>query len=276
MSADLHCHTKFSDGSVDIDELMDMAQKRGIKTLALTDHDTFAGVPRASLLGTRRGIRVIPGTEISTYDNQRGRKAHILCYMCDNLDRLEGILNQIGENRKKAGIAMLQKVMQNYPITSEMVLRRGKGSTSIYKQHIMHALMDAGYADSIYGELFQKLFNSKTGIAYENVEYPEVRDIIGKIHDAGGVAVLAHPAEYDSYDLLEELTQLGLDGVEVWHPRNRDGDEIRLFEFARRNGLVATGGTDFHGMYSSRFHPLGTYTTPSDQVQALLRKKGRR
>ncbi len=273
LSADLHCHTILSDGSVSIDELMDMAQKREIKTLAVTDHDTFAGVAHAVELGKRLGIQVISGMEISTFDYQRKRKAHILCYFYDNPECLKDVLKKIGENRKKAGLEMLRKVLRSYPITSEMVLKRADASTNLYKQHIMHALMDAGYTNSIYGELFQQLFHSKTGSAYASVDYPESRDIIELIHKAGGLAVLAHPAEYDSYDLMEELTQLGLDGVEVWHPRNREGDEVRLLEYTQRHGLIATGGTDFHGMYSSRFHPVGTFTTPDQQVRALLKRK---
>lgn len=273
MSADLHCHTKYSDGSVDVEELMVMAKKRGLHTIAVTDHDTFAGVSRAKILGKQLGIDVICSTEISTCDYQRGRKAHILCYLCDNPGQLGDVLKQIVENRNRAGALMLEKVLAGYPVSAEMVSRRAMGSTCLYKQHIMHALMDAGYADSIYGDLFRELFDSKSGKAYANVEYPEVREMIGRIHEAGGLAVLAHPAEYDSYDLLEELTELGLDGVEVWHPRNREGDEQRLREYAERHGLAATGGTDFHGMYSSRFNPVGTFTTSDEQLDALRKRK---
>ena len=140
---------------------------------------------------------------------------------------------------------MLQKVMRQYPITPDMVSRRAQGSTNIYKQHIMHALLDAGYTNEIFGDLFRSLFHPKEGSAYAPVEYPEVTEIVPKIHEAGGLAVLAHPAVYDSYDVMEELLPLGLDGVEVWHPRNHPDDPERLSGFCREHGLIMTGGNGF-------------------------------
>ena len=276
VAADLHCHTKMSDGSASIDEVVLMAKKLGLKTIAVTDHDTFAGATRACVYGRRQGIEVIHGAEISCIDSARGRKVHILCYLCQNPDRLEGVFKRTKERRQRAAALMLQKVMRQYPITPDMVSRRAQGSTNIYKQHIMHALLDAGYTNEIFGDLFRSLFHPKEGSAYAPVEYPEVTEIVPKIHEAGGLAVLAHPAEYDSYDLLEELSGMGLDGVEVSHPRNRSGDQERLSEFARTHGLVMTGGTDFHGMYSSKFHPVGTFTTSQEQVEALFYKKQKR
>ncbi len=273
MTADLHCHTKMSDGSTGIDELIYMAQKKGLSTISVTDHDTFAGATRAKIFGKRHNVEVISGAELSAYDYKRGRKAHILCYLCENTNRLEGLCKRTSESRKKAISIMLQKVMRMYPISAEMVARRAKGSTNIFKQHIMHALIDAGYTDSIYGSLFNKLFNPKYGLAYADAEYPDVFEVVDQVHEAGGVAVLAHPRVYDSFDLLEELIEYGLDGVEVWHSRNKDGDEELLEDIAQKNELVMTGGTDFHGMYSSVTSPIGKCTTPESELIALKKKK---
>ncbi len=274
MTADLHCHTKMSDGSVGIDELILLARRSGITTLAVTDHDTFAGSVRAKIFGDRRGVSVIPGVEFSTRDSSTGRKAHILCYLCDNTDRLEGLCKRTHDARHRAAEMMLRKVMQLYPIPAEMVMKRAQGSTNLYKQHIMHALIDAGYTNEFFGELFHKLFNSKDGLAYEPVAYPEVHDVIAQIHEAGGIAVLAHPGEYDSYGLLEQLARdHEISGVEVWHPRNRAGDEQKFRILAGEYGLVMTGGTDFHGIYTNRPIPLGTCSTPEDQLQALIGRK---
>ncbi|MDF1496010.1 PHP domain-containing protein [Caproiciproducens sp. CPB-2] len=274
MAADLHCHTKMSDGSVSIDEVVLLAKTHGIPTIAVTDHDTFAGSTRARIFGDRHGIKVISGVEFSTTDPATGRKAHILCYLCDNTDRLEGLCKRTGDSRRRASCIMLQKVMKLYPITAEMVLRRAQGSTNIYKQHIMHALIDAGYSNDFFGETYHKLFNSKTGLAYFPVHYPDVHDVIGQIHDAGGVAVLAHPGEYDSYDLLEQLAKdHEIEGVEVWHPRNKPGDEERFTAIAQEYGLVMTGGTDFHGMYTTVAMPIGTCVTPDSQLEALKKAK---
>lgn len=274
MAADLHCHTKMSDGSVGIDELILLAKARGISTISVTDHDTFAGATRAKIFGDRRGVEVIPGAEFSTMDPLTGRRAHILCYLCDRPERLEGLCKRIGDLRRRAANIMIQKVMRLYPIHPEIILRRAQGSTNVFKQHIMHALIDAGYTDEFYGSLYQKLFNRRTGLARSPIEYPDVHDVIRQVHEAGGVAVLAHPGEYDSYDLLDQLARDGeIDGVEVWHPRNNPGDEERFIQVAQQYGLIMTGGTDYHGMYTSEPHPIGTCTTPDDQLEALKKKK---
>lgn len=114
------------------------------------------------------------------------------------------------------------------------------GSTNIYKQHIMHALMDAGYADSIYGELYDKLFAPGTGAALIEAEYPDTREVLELIHSAGGIAVLAHPMVYHSEELLEELADNGLDGVEVWHPNHSQDETEQLRTFAEEKGLLMT------------------------------------
>lgn len=270
----MHCHTKMSDGSVGIDEVVLLAKKSGISTIAITDHDTFAGSTRGKIFGERHGLEVISGVEFSTLDPATGRKAHVLCYLCDSTDRLEGLCKRTGDSRRQAAAVMLQKVMRLYPITAEMVMRRAHGSTNIFKQHIMHALIDAGYADDFFGAVFQKLFNSKTGLAYCSVSYPDVHEVITQIHEAGGVAVLAHPGEYDSYDLLQQLAENHeIDGVEVWHPRNKPGDEEKFIAVANKYGLVMTGGTDFHGMYTTVKMPIGTCVTPDEHLEALKKRK---
>lgn len=270
MAADLHCHTKLSDGTLSIEELVLLAKARGLGAIAVTDHDTFAGTGRAVVFGKRKGIEVVPGAELSTLDAKTGRKAHILCYYCAHPDRLQGLCHRTAEARRHAAQRMLQKVERLYPISTEMVNRRAQGSTNIYKQHIMHALMDAGYTNEVFGSLFQMLFNAHNGLAYAPVEYPETRDVLRQVHEAGGVAVLAHPGVYDSYDLMEELAASHLiDGVEAFHPRNKPGDEERFRAVADKYGLLMTGGTDFHGAYSKAPHPLGTCTASDAQLAAL-------
>lgn len=272
MASDLHCHTKISDGSMGIEDLIVMAKRRGINTLSVTDHDTTAGATRAVIIGKRHGLNIIHGVEFSTADPQRDGKAHLLCYMCDTPDRLEGMCRQIGDRRKKAANDMVRRVMRYYPITPEMVVRCATGSTNFYKQHIMHALMDAGYADSIFGDTYKKLFG-KEGVARVEIEYPDVREVIDLIHSAGGVAVLAHPYLYKNEELLEELAEKGLDGVEVWHPSHSEEQVAALTDFATQKGLLMTGGSDFHGMYTRTTRALGSTSCPDEHVQALIRYK---
>ena len=270
MAADLHCHTKMSDGSVAIDELVLLAKRQKLPVISVTDHDTLAGSVRAKICGDRNGVEVIPGVEFSSIDPATGRRAHVLCYFYQYPDRLEGLCKRTADSRKQAASVMIQKVMRIYPVTAEMILRRAHGSTNVYKQHIVHALIDAGVTDEFFGSVFQKLFHPKTGLAYCPVDYPDVHEVIRLAHEAGGIVVLAHPGVYDSYDLLEQLAaDHEIEGVEVWHPRNHPGDEERLTAVARKYGLVMTGGTDFHGMYTKVTAPIGTCVTPDDQLEAL-------
>ncbi len=269
MAIDLHCHTKISDGSLGIEELLGIAKRRGLAAVSVTDHDSTAGATRAVVLGKRMGVRVIHGVEFSTVDGQRGNRAHLLCYGCEYPDRLEGLCRRVGESRRAAGLEMIRKVMRYYPITPDLVVKCSTGSNNIYKAHIMHALMDAGYTDSIYGELYQKLFGSD-GCARVPVTYPDVRDVLTAVHEAGGVAVLAHPHRYHNEALLEELLEQGLDGVEAWTHDQTPEQTEQLATLAKERGLVATGGSDFHGMYVRTVRPLGSVPVPDEQADALL------
>lgn len=276
MKCDLHCHTKLSDGSLGIEELISLAKRMGLKAVAITDHDTLAGANRAKIIGDRYDVRVIPGVEISCYDYKRKRKAHLLCYLCDKPDRLQSLFRKISLSRKKAANAMAKKIVDRYPVLPAQIVNRAKGSSNIFKQHIMHALMDIGVTTSIYGDLYNELFDPEKGVALVEPEYPDVFEVLVQVQDAGGIAVLAHPTYYDSYDLLGELVASGLDGVEVWHPCHDEFDVQRISEVAKKHGLLMTGGSDFHGMYNKKVLPLGSFYTPWENFEALLSYKSRR
>ena len=274
MSCDLHCHTKLSDGSVGIEELISLAKRRGLKAIAITDHDTFAGAIRGVNIGKRLGITVIPGAELSAIDPATGRKVHILCYNCEVAARLEGVCHRTLESRKKAATEMLRKVMRYYPLPPEMVVRAATGSAAVYKQHIMHALWEAGYADGIYGKVFRRLFNKENGMARAEVEYPDVREVLDLVHSAGGIAVLAHPYQYDSIDLMYDLVKEGrLDGVEAIHPSQTEEQQQTLCQFAAENGLLVTGGSDFHGMYGNGARAVGSMSVEDELADKLLSYK---
>lgn len=274
MACDLHCHSKISDGSLGIEEIISLAKRRGLTAISITDHDAVVGATRAMVVGKRQGIEVIHGVEFSAFDPSHNRKVHILGYLCDAPDRLEGLCRQIAVSRRAAATEMARKVLRYYPIVPDSITRCAAGSTCIFKQHIMHALIDAGYADGFYGDVYHKLFSPETGVAYVSPEYPNVREVIDLIHSAGGLAVLAHPYSYDSIDLMKELTADGvLDGVEVWHHRNDEQQTAELKSFAENNGLLMTGGSDFHGMYSNKARPLGSHSCPDNTVQLMKEYK---
>lgn len=278
MRADLHCHTTLSDGSLGIEEVIAQAKRNRIDCLAITDHDNLASVSRAVVLGQRYGIRVLPAVEISAVDPVRGRKVHILCYMPKKPDRLEGLCLRTCEARKQRGKSMAMKVLEQYPIALENIVKYAAGGKAIYKCHIMHALMDYGYTTELYGEVYESLFNAKTGLCAEEVRSetennPDVRFALELIHSAGGTAILAHPKVYDSFDLLEELAASGkIDGAEVYHESANEECEKRLEEITDKYGILRTGGSDFHGFYNHYAISLGYKFTPEESVRKILAK----
>lgn len=277
MGADLHCHTRLSDGSMGIDSLVILAKKQGIKTIAITDHDCLAANVRGKRIGEQHGITVLPGVELSSTDAQRGQRAHLICYLPDSPDRLEGLCRRNLLESKKISQYMILKTCIQYPVTPEFIIKCATGSTGVYKQHIMHALMESGLSDRIYGEMYTSLFSaqSETNVLRE-AKYPSPKEILEAIHDAGGIAVLAHPALYNNFDLLEELIPEGLDGVEVWHPSASEEDVARLQKIAKKNGLLMTGGSDFHGMYGTGNITIGSCQTPDANLDELLSYKTRK
>ena len=277
MGADLHCHTRLSDGSMGIDNLIVLAKKQGIQTIAITDHDCLAGNVRGMRIGEQHGIRVLPGVELSATDHARGTKAHILCYLPDSPDRLEGLCRRNLLESKKASQYMIVKTALQYPVTPEFIIKCAAGSTGVYKQHIAHALLESGLTERIYGDVYRELFSpeSEKNVLRE-ANYPEPKEIVEAIHDAGGIAVLAHPALYQNMELLDELIAEGLDGVEVWHPSADEETIETLRKIAKKNGLLMTGGSDFHGMYGVGSVSVGACLTPDENLELLLSYKARR
>lgn len=277
MKADLHCHTKLSDGTLGIDDIILLAKNSGVTTLAITDHDCLAGIVRAELIGKRHGINVIPGVEFSATDSKRGAKAHILCYLPDKPERLEGLCKSNSLLRKRASQMMVLKTAKKFPVTPEFITKCCQGSTNIYKQHIMQALMECGYTTTIFGDLYKMLFTKESRInVLMEATFPEPAEIIKAIHEAGGIAVLAHPGFYDNFELLEELIPEGLDGVEVWHPENTPEQQEQLIAVAKKHGLVMTGGSDFHGGFNMYPIRLGDYGPDEEHLNQLLNYKAKK
>jgi hypothetical protein len=280
MKADLHCHTTISDGSLGISDIIKQADRNDVRFLAITDHDSLASLSRAAVLGKRYNVNVIPAAEFSAFDEKSKRKVHILCYMPQKPDRLEGLCLRTSEGRMKLGKSMAVKVTEKYPITIDSILKYSSGSKAIYKCHIMHALMDYGYATELYGSVYKEIFDIKEGICAEDVKteadfYPDVHFVTNLIHAAGGFAVMAHPKVYDSIDLLEKMAKSGeIDGVEVWHSSADNDYRNELMSIADRYGIITTGGSDFHGFYNHYAVQIGSDSTPESSVLRLMNVRG--
>ena len=144
----------------------------------------------------------------------------------------------------------------------------------------MHALMEVGAADSFYGDVYKDLFTpeSENNILIQP-KYKSVEEVIEAIHLANGIAVLAHPMAYgnvqEATDVIGRFMQADLDGVEVWHPSADEKDSEALLQFAKKNKLLATGGSSFRGLYNKKLLSIGDYVTPDQQFKELMSFKAR-
>ncbi len=276
MKADLHCHTTISDGSLGISDIIRQADRDDVRCIAITDHDSLASLSRSSILGQRYNVTVVPAVEFSAFDQSRGKKVHILCYMPKKPDRLEGLCLRTSEGRMKLGKNLAMKVLEKYPITLESILRYSAGSKAIYKCHIMHALMDYGYTTELYGNVYDEIFDADEGLCAEQVQseadfYPDVRFVLTMIKAAGGISVIAHPKVFDSLDLIEELAKEKiLDGAEVYHSSADEKYRGEISDVCDRYGLIKTGGSDFHGFYNHYAIQIGSLTTPEDELRKII------
>ncbi|PTX65046.1 hypothetical protein C8P63_101270 [Melghirimyces profundicolus] len=273
---DLHVHTTASDGMFTPEAVVTMARKKGLRGLAITDHDTTAGVKEAKKRGEELGVEVIPGVEISTV--ARGQDIHVLGYYVNPSDVIfREKLKEQREARERRNEMLLKKLGElGISITMEEVRAKKKGrKTNIGRPHIAEVLVEKGVVGSM-NEAFDR-YLGKDGAAYVTTPRIHPEEAVRLIRDSGGVPVLAHPGLYDDDELVLRLAQNGLSGIEVDHPDHDDSMRSRYREMARRFGLLTTGGSDFHGeRHGSMYHaPLGTCTVDRETVRALARSVGK-
>ncbi len=271
ITCDLHVHTTCSDASRSVLQVMEYAQMIGLTHIAVTDHDTMKGVDLAQEIGREMGIRVIPGVEITTRDEETGRSVHMLCYLPKNREVLEHFLNQTLKKRREQKLKMAEKIQKLYPcLTPQLVEDYARDSASVHECHIMQPLCDMGYTNTAIGSLMESLISSK-GSCYVPSRYPSTEEAAKAVREAGGIAVVAHAQQFDSFGMIERYAERHLiHGVEVWHPRNDKTSRERLELLAETYGLLKTGGSDYHGQYARNPKPLGCCGCTEAEAEALL------
>ncbi len=270
MKGDLHIHTNISDGSYSTQKVLEMAKKNELTHIGITNHDTVKGLSEAIEMGKKLGIKVIPGIEISAYDFKNNRKVHILGYNFDlHGTNITKLCNPTLEARDENSKWQMKTLIENgYDIDIKSVEEKSKVSGVLYKQHIMQALVEKDYTTKIYSDLYRRLFKNN-GICARDIDYVDAKDAVRAIKDDGGLAVLAHPGQLNSYDLIPELVSNGLDGIEVNHISHSDKDVNKINEFSQIYGLFLTGGTDFHGIYGEEDIEIGQILSPSETLKLL-------
>lgn len=267
---DLHIHTHASDGHLSPAAVVRAAVSGKLDVIAVTDHDTVAGVAEALQAARGQPVTVVPGVELSTRHGDH--EIHILGYFVDPAaDSLRR--HQEGAGERRAGrmremVAKLQGLGVGVEF-DDVVRTAGPEAASLGRPHLARTLHSRGFTRSV-GEAFE-LYLRDGGTAFVRSEFPVVREAIETIRDAGGVAVWAHP-ELELFDReIRTFAGWGLNGIECYRP-STPPVEAQLFETAARQlGLFRTGGSDWHGPHRGR---LGDFAVRFDEVRELLESRG--
>ena len=278
---DLHVHSNASDGTDPPAEVIRRAEAAGLDVLALTDHDTQAGLAEASA-ALPDGLTLIPGMELSCQLD--GRSVHLLAYLFDQEDQaLRAETAQIRDDRTYRARAMVDRMRAlGADVTWEQVAEIA-GDAVVGRPHLARALAASG-AVATPADAFTADWIADGGRAFVDRYAPDLARAVGLVRAAGGVPVLAHPRS-PGYEIPDEvivrLADAGLGGIEVFHFDHDQSQRVRLAQLARSLNLIMTGGSDDHGAYqpsaSSRSvtpvghgDGLGSETTPPEEYERLL------
>ena len=244
---DLHVHTTASDGTEQPRETVELAKRKGLKAIAITDHDTVLGCREAMAAGEELGIEVVPGIEFGT---KYGIAVHMLGYYLDlDAPALTEMTRSIVEDRDQRNEKTVRLMQENGIDVSYAQLKERFGEV-IGRPHFAHVLMEAGLAEDVQ-DAFARLLGK--GMKYHQYRHTlEIHEVIECIVNSGGIAVLAHPFQYKKNDeelreLIEHCMQFGLKGMECRYSGYSPEQTSYLEALAEEYGLVKTGGSDFHG-----------------------------
>lgn len=279
MRIDLHTHSRVSDGTDSPSELVTAAAAAGLDVVALCDHDTFDGLPRACAAGDAAGVGVLPGIEISA--DHQGASVHLLGYGCRTDDQaLAAELARVRSGRTERVPAMLANLAAaGMPVPAEVLARQVGDSPSIGRPHLADAMVTLGYVAN-RDEAFARWLADDRPIFVPRYVV-DLEAGLRLVRRAGGVAVIAHPWGRVSRDRLpaELLARWAgdgiLDGIEVDHQDHDDATRRELRNIAADLDLLATGSSDYHGSGKTG-HDLGCNTTDPAVYAEILERIGRR
>jgi 3',5'-nucleoside bisphosphate phosphatase len=271
---DLHAHSTASDGSATPSELVTSAVRAGLSAVALTDHDTIAGVRSAAAEGERLGVRVIAGVELSAVDATG--ETHLLGLHLSDLEALDARLAELRDMRRTRAERIVQRLNTlGVRVTMDDVLAQAAGG-AIGRPHVARALIANGWAGDAREAFDRYLGAGRPG--YVPKDRLSLSDAIGMVHRGGGLAVLAHPGASANADRVKALVAIGLDGVEVRHPSHDEAEIGRVLALTERLGLVPSGGSDWHGQAEGP-RTLGSMRVPAEWLsrqEDRLARRGRR
>jgi len=270
---DLHMHSTASDGSRTPTDVVRTAVATGLAAIALTDHDTVAGLAEAHAAASGTGVRLVNGVELSA--TEKDTETHVLGLHLQDPHVLDLALGELREMRRRRAMKIVERLQAiGVKITFDDVLAQA-GEGAVGRPHVARALVGDGWAVDIRDAFDRYLGAGRP--AYVAKEPLAMADAIRMIHSAGGLAILAHPAGGGTRERLTALVAVGLDGVEVRHPSHSPADVNRLRLLADQLGLVPSGGSDWHGL-SEGGRTIGMMQVPADWLErqdARLTARGR-
>ncbi len=262
-------HSTASDGHYTPSEVVALARQRGLDTIALTDHDTTAGLAEALAAAQNTGLRVLTGVELGTWLGDIN-EVHLLGYLIDpaNADFQERLRWMRDERRVRAEKMVARLADLGAPVALARVLEIA-GEAAVGRPHVAQALLEAGHVAS-REEAFAR-YLADGGPAYIPRLRLSLSEAIAWIHVSGGAAVLAHPFHLavDIEALLPTLLEAGLDGLEAFYPDHDATFTARMVALARRHDLIVTGGSDFHRPEPDGSLTLGMVDVPPDCIPPL-------
>lgn len=267
MVADLHIHTTASDGVYTPLEIWAQAVRAGLSHIAVTDHDTLDGfLALAGNLGGAAPV-LIPGIEFST--DLPHCEVHILGYHFDPADtELNRQIDLIARDRLDRAERMVAKLAKlGYPVSYDRVLAIAGDASAVGRPHVAAALVAAGHFPDIATVFDVILGHDKPGYVPHYKLTPA--RVVSLIHGAGGLAVLAHPGLVGDDTVVRAMLSLGIDGLEVYHPKHDRTATARYLALAAHHRVAVTGGSDFHGLSGRYPEKLGEFTIPAALADAL-------
>ena len=265
---DLHVHSSASDGRYSATQVVARAVSRQLQAIAITDHDTVDGIQEALSAKCGAPVDVIPGVELNAY--HPASEVHILGYHIDHTNPvLLDALSRLRDSRLDRAERMVRKLLKMGVRVEARCLREIAGTAVLGRPHIAKALVKLGYVRSI-SEAFQR-YIGRDGPAYVDRFRLSPTEAIRLVLAAGGLPVLAHPL--DVLELLDDLSAVGLCGLEVYHTGYTDCQTSRLIREAEAHDLLLTGGSDFHGGGVFPEATLGGVPVPVAVVEGLKARK---
>ena len=269
MKFDLHLHSTASDGRLSPEEVVRTAARLGLAVISITDHDSVDGIASALKAAENHPhLRVIPGVECST-DVPHG-EVHILGYFIDYTNPELAIKLAAFRNSRKVRAQKMIDKLATMGITIDWNrVEDIAGAGSVGRPHIAQAMLEKGYVPSLR-EAFNR-YIGREAPAYVEREKMTPEEVVQLITRVGGLATLAHPADIDDLEhLIPRLQRVGLVGMEVYYNNYPIGTTQHLASLAHKHALVATGGSDFHGMDSATETPIGGVVIPREGVERLF------